>query len=408
MHPDQLILHHDRWSELAPNAHLDAIDQDRLHEWHLHRLREQLHKHQCAALMLVSPISLRYAFDYRTYSLFQSHIPTTYGVIGQTGKPVLFNAYGPLPDKAESHRGHPNSFFDGGNRISEYATQIASDLVAYLQKTGTDCRRIALEYVNPSLTLALDRLGFEVIDGVKLAEMARIIKSPDEIACMHWACAVAEHAIETMRAAIRPGVSELQLWGILNYTNLANQGDWHEGRMLASGPRINPWLQEATVRKLESGDLVGFDTDMVGPFGYCADISRTFHCGPAQPTKRQKQLHQLAIAEVEYNIALLRPGLSFEALREQAFKQDECYHQNAYHCVLHGVGMCDEYPQIVQPFFGPQPYDGTLEAGMVVCVESYVGAVGEHDGIKHEEQVLITDEGTKRISTCPLDPRLLD
>jgi len=90
--------------------------------------------------------------------------------------------------------------------------------------------------------------------------------------------AVAEHGISRIKAALRPGVSELRLWGLLNYTNLANNGDWHNGRMLASGPRINPWLQEATNRFVEEGDLVGFDTDMVGPLGYFADISRTFHC----------------------------------------------------------------------------------------------------------------------------------
>ncbi|GIS88599.1 MAG: hypothetical protein CM1200mP18_13090 [Gammaproteobacteria bacterium] len=60
-------------------------------------------------------------------------------------------------------------------------------------------------------------------------------------------------------------MTEAQLWGLLNYANLANNGDWHDGRMLASGPRINPWMQEATLRRVESGDLVGFDTDMVGP-----------------------------------------------------------------------------------------------------------------------------------------------
>ena len=38
----------------------------------------------------------------------------------------------------------------------------------------------------------------------------------------------------------------------------------------------------------------GFDTDMVGPFGYCADVSRTFFCGPGRrPTRRQKQLYRL-------------------------------------------------------------------------------------------------------------------
>ena len=88
-----------------------------------------------------------------------------------------------------------------------------------------------------------------VLDGIELAERARLIKSEDEIECMRWAIAVAELGIAKMKEALRPGITERQLWGLLNYTNLANQGEWHEGRMLASGPRINPWLQEASALK---------------------------------------------------------------------------------------------------------------------------------------------------------------
>lgn len=65
---------------------------------------------------------------------------------------------------------------------------------------------------------------------------------------------VAEHGIEMLVQAVHPGVTEVQLWALLNYTNLANNGDWHDGRMLASGPRTNPWLQEASTRRIEAGE----------------------------------------------------------------------------------------------------------------------------------------------------------
>ena len=40
-------------------------------------------------------------------------------------------------------------------------------------------------------------------------------------------------------------------------------------------------------------------------------------------------------------------------------------------------------------------YDGALEAGMTVCVESYVGEVGGGEGVKLEEQALITEIGAE-------------
>ena len=225
---------------------------------------------------------------------------------------------------------------------------------------------------------------------------------------MKWSIAVAEHGLGKMKTAIKPGVSELQLWGLVNYTNLANNGDWHDGRMLASGPRINPWCQEASDRRVESGDLVGIDTDMIGPYGYSADISRTFHCGPGKPDKLQKQLYRLAMEEVEYNTGLIRPGISFSELQQQAYQVPEEFHHNAYTCIIHGIGMCDEYPSLRPRFRGTLQFEGKLEAGMVVCVESYMGEVGGRDGVKLEQQLLVTEDSHEMLTNFPLEEVLLD
>ncbi len=384
------------------------IDMGRLYRYRTGRLREALERHDAAMVMLVNPVSLRYAADYRTYPLFQSHIPSTYLFVARDGPSIMHNGFGAQPGVDESRPGRSISFFDGAGEMAEQARLLAGDIVDYLDAIGSDNRRVMIEYVNPSVTQALLQRGLEVLDGVAAAEEARIIKSDDEIACMKWAVAVAEFGIGRMREALRPGVSELQLWGLLNYTNLANNGDWHEGRMLASGPRINPWLQEASPRTVEDGDLVGFDTDMVGPFGYFADISRTFHCGPSRPTRRQKELYRLAVEEVESNIELLKPGITLEELRDRAWPVPEEFRENAYSCVIHGVGMCDEYPQVKPAFRHNTVYDGTIEAGMVICVESYIGAVGETDGVKLEQQVLVTADGAEPLSTFPWEESLLD
>ena len=75
---------------------------------------------------------------------------------------------------------------------------------------------------------------------------------------------------------------------------------------------------------------------------------------------------------------------------------------------MHAVGMCDEYPRINHGFRGPAPYDGVVEPGMVLCIESYIGAVGERDGVKFEEQVLVTEDGCEPISTYPKCAALMD
>ncbi|MCP4329720.1 MAG: aminopeptidase P family protein [Alphaproteobacteria bacterium] len=404
---DQAFLDGD-WSDLRRDREIPEIDFDRLRAYRMARIKTCLLDAGAAMCVLVNPISLRYAVDHRTYALFQSHIPTTYLFVPVEGPVVIHGAYGPSPNADVARQPRPLSYFDGGDGLAEGARLLADDIVAYLDELGTDNRRIAVEYVNPSLTQALLQRGLEVIDGVAVAEQARVIKSADEIACMRLAITVAERGLARLSEVLKPGITELELLALLNHINIVSNGDWQDGRMVASGPRINPWCQEASERRIESGDLVGVDTDLIGPFGYFADISRTFHCGPEKPTSRQKQLYRLALAEIEHNLKLVRPGIAFSEFQKRALVQPEEFHQNAYTCVIHGAGMCDEYPRVNPVFRGPTPYDGTIEKDMVICVESYVGAVGERDGVKLEQQVLVTEDGYELLSTFPLDERLLD
>lgn len=398
----------DRWSDLRQYRSLPDIDIERLYGYRTQRLREQMRLSEVDAHVMVNPVSLRYAVDYSNYALYQSRIPTTYLVMSQEGPTIIYGGYadGPLIDRCEEAR--HISFFDGGDKLEHFAQLFAEDLVNYLSEIGTDGRRVSIEYVNPSVTQACMRKGLEVVDGIPVSERARLIKSADEIECIRWSIAVAELGIAKMREALVPGITEVKLWGLLNYTNLANAGEWHDGRMLASGPRINPWYQEATQRVIESGDLVGFDTDMVGPKGYFSDISRTFHCGPKKPTSRQKQIYRLAHAEVQHNLSLVRDGISFSEFQEKAFTIPEECQENAYTCIVHGVGMSDEYPKINPAHRGSNPYDGVLQEGMVLAIESYMGPVGETDGVKLEEQVLVTREGFEPLSTYPFEASLLD
>jgi len=386
-----------------------AIDQARMYAYRVERIREQLRLTETAMCLLVNPTSLRYACDYRGYGLFQSRIPTFYAFVPAEGPVVMHGAYGDAAVADDYRPARALSFFEAGPALDDPARLLADDVVNFLSEIGTDNRRVAVEYVNPSLTQALLQRGLEISDGVKVSEMARVIKSEDEITCIRWAMAVAHHGIDRMLSVLKPGVSELQLWSILTATNTANDGDWHDGRMLASGPRINPWLQEASPRRIEAGDLLGFDTDMVGPFGYFADVSRTVFCGPGKPTKRQKQIYRLALDEIEHNLALVRPGITLSEFQKRAYEPAEEFRTNRYPVRVHAIGMCDEWPKVYYTQDADKLLSDTeLAAGMVLCVESYMGAVGERDGVKLEQEVLVTEDGFEVLSTYPFDEALLN
>jgi Xaa-Pro aminopeptidase len=76
---------------------------------------------------------------------------------------------------------------------------------------------------------------------------------------------------------------------------------------------------------------------------------------------------------------------------------------------MHGVGMHGETPFIAHAMdYETYGRDGTLEPGMVVSVESYIGEKGGREGVKLEEEVLVTKAGPKLISKFPFEDELLD
>eukprot|EP01090_Pellita_catalonica_P003694 TRINITY_DN13360_c0_g1_i1.p1 TRINITY_DN13360_c0_g1~~TRINITY_DN13360_c0_g1_i1.p1 ORF type:complete len:177 (+),score=33.47 TRINITY_DN13360_c0_g1_i1:188-718(+) len=175
-------------------------------------------------------------------------------------------------------------------------------------------------------------------------------------------------------------------------------------------------MQECSNKILAEGELAGLDTDLIGPFGYCADISRTWivprRAGepPPPPTPRQKELYQLAHEQVHYNASLLKPGSTFAEFMHKAKALPEKYLPQRYSCLAHGVGHADEYPcllyeQDVNTGDGAQ--EGTFQPGVVMAVESYVGEPGGTDGVKLERQVLITDKGPEFLDVIEFEKSML-
>jgi Xaa-Pro aminopeptidase len=211
-----------------------------------------------------------------------------------------------------------------------------------------------------------------------------------------------------MRSILRPGMREAELWSILHQVNIDHGGGWIDGHMLCSGPRTNPWYQEVSQRVIENGDMVALDSDMIGPSGYLADISRSWICGDQPPTTTQRDAYQHAYEEIHFNIQRLRPGISFRELSEGSWPRREAYRQQHYVCCYHGVGLCDEYPKIYYPEdWEEHGYDGELQSGMVLSVESYSGVVGGEVGVKLEDMVLITDDGHLKLTVSDYEKSLL-
>ena len=151
---------------------------------------------------------------------------------------------------------------------------------------------------------------------------------------------------------------------------------------------------------MERGDLVAFDTDLIGPAGYLADLSRTYLVGSTTPSARQRRLYADAQAFLADIIAELKPGAALDEVGERLSRRlPAAYHAERYPFIAHGSGLSDEYPVIAFQ----DHHAGEIEDGMVFSVEAYVGVEGDDEGLKLEEQVLVTSDG--RGDPQPRTPR---
>jgi Xaa-Pro dipeptidase len=387
-----------------------ALDLAGLRRDRLHRVRQVLEDTGVDAALLFDPIQMRYATGFRAYATFQMHIPSNHLLVTVDG-PVIMFAVAQVAEIAAALETIDDvrapvalTPFGAGARLDANIGRFAGLISDTL---GPGRRRLAVGRCHVALPAALERCGLTVVDADLPIERARSIKLPDEVRCLNVAISVAEIALHQLRAAIEPGVAEHDLTAVLHRVNAEHGGDWIETRLLSSGDRINPWERECSGRRVRPGDLVAVDTDMVGPLGYCADISRTFHCGPGRPTATQRALYATAVEEVAHNAALLEPDLPFRELTARLWRRPGQFRDRRYDMAVHGIGMSDEWPCIYQAEDAGASYDGVIEPGMVLAVESYIGEVDGADGVKLEEMVLITEHGTRQLTRFPYEDDLL-
>ncbi|MFI5015965.1 MAG: M24 family metallopeptidase [Hyphomicrobiales bacterium] len=402
------------WASAGVKDNERQIDMRHLRAYRMGRVQAELKRRDYGAALLLDPMNIRYATGSRNMSVWTSHTPARYCFLPAEGKAILFDFHNcehlsaGLETIAEVRPARGFYFFGAGSRVEEKAQAWADEIAGLLARHGGANRRLAVDRLDPPGTAALLARGIAIFDGQEACEIARSIKSDDEIACMVQAIAVCEAGMARMHEALKPGISENELWAGLHETNIRLGGEWIETRILSSGERTNPWFQECGDRLIRAGDLVSFDTDLIGPFGYCADISRSYFCGPGKPSGEQRRLYGLALEQIHYNIEkLMRPGMNLREASERAWRIPNAFVKNRYSCVAHGVGLCDEWPKITHIQDRERSaYDGELAPGMTICVESYMGEESGREGVKLEQQVLITDKGAKLLSTFPFEEAL--
>jgi len=384
----------------------DEINFDKLRLYRLDRVKKELEKKNLEACILFDPVNIRYALDTVNMSIYNMHNLTRYCFVPVNGPVILYEYF-----NCEGLSNHLNlidevrpsitwDYFSNGDQAGDQLNKWINE-VKDLSNLHFKSKKIAIDVLNGPAVTALNKADIEVVDAKLILEQARVIKSPEELKCMKASIEVAEIGINKMREELKAGMTEDELWSILHKTNIENGGEWIECRILSSGSRTNPWMQESSNKVIQNGEIVSFDTDMVGPYGYCADISRAFVEGN-KFNEDQKKLYLMAAEHINHNSRLIKPGVSFTEFTEKSWKLPDEYYGNRYSCMVHGIGLCDEWPMIRYPTDGGQR-EGSFEKNMTVTVESYIGKVGGKEGVKLEQQYLVGKNGLELMSHHALE-----
>ncbi len=402
----------------APTGNTDpipqAFDPKRLRAGRLARLRQMMVDEDYAALILFDPNNQRYATGSRNMFGYFLRNSTRYIYVPVEGPIILFEYPGSEHvsmwlETIDEHRVSKVVWSAVNQRDDLSSDPFGAEIAELVRAHGSGGRKVGLDRAAVNLVHSLEAQGIEAVDCMQDTLHCRRIKTPEEIACLAQSVAGTEAAVYEVEQAIKPGITETELFAVL-YGNVIRQGgEFIETRLLNSGPRTNPWFNEASDRPVRPGELVALDTDTIGCHGYYCDFSRTFFAGPGRPSAYQKELYRMAYDQIHFNMDLLRPGLSYRELAERAWPIPDRFHDRRYPSIIHGVGLHGETPLVAhRGDFDAYSRDGVLEPGMVVSVESYIGEVDAMDGVKLEEQVVITETGVAKMSRYPYSDVLLD
>lgn len=225
----------------------------------------------------------------------------------------------------------------------------------------------------------------------------RMIKDESELAILRRAVWIAERAYESVRAKLRPSLTELQVAHELEATirDLGGEGCGFPPIVGAGAAGALPHYRPGDIPIGGSKTLL---IDWGAKYcGYTSDLTRTLH-----------REHPPTGFETAYNAVLAAHSMALKTIRHgvKAADVDAAARQvlidaglgvEFKHGLGHGIGLrIHEAPRM-----GAVSTE-TLAAGMVITVEPGVYFEGKF-GIRIEDDVLVTATGCELISTLPRD-----
>jgi Xaa-Pro dipeptidase len=332
-------------------------------------------------------------------------------VLADDPEPHLFTPYREaVAERVAADHVHPPLYVELDGHVA--------DIAATLGRLVPGDATLAADEMPYPLRRALgDRV---VAEGAPVLTAARLIKTPDEVACLRAAQSLNEAAMRTVQDGLRPGLRQSELTGILLreafelgaggvavdaiwqvMPERRSDGPWaFHGDMAYPTPSSDQILREGDVMWVDSG--IWYE-------GYASDFGRTWHVG-ADPDERQREHFARWVAVMQAVLDEIRPGATGGDLCRAARKADPLsaaegskpWLEQFY--LAHGLGV----DSAEMPFFGTdlgEEFDDSfvLEPGMAFELEPVIWTEGT-GGYRSEDLVVVTDDGWAPLSDYTYAP----
>ena len=227
-----------------------------------------------------------------------------------------------------------------------------------------------------------------------IIESARRKKDPIEVSAIRAAAKIAARAFERVLRQVKPGLTENELAGIVDFEIRKAGGNNSFETIVAFGPNTSKPHHQPTSRKLRKNDtvLIDFGSRLNG---YCCDLTRCFPVGTAGGLYTRvyavvKQAQAAALKMVKVGVEII----SIDAAAKEIIKKADLPVYG--HGTGHGLGLeVHELPVV------SNRAKGILRVGDVITIEPAVYIPGRL-GVRIEDNILVTNDGGVILTaTCP-------
>lgn len=205
---------------------------------------------------------------------------------------------------------------------------------------------------------ALEAKGAEVVNGSDVVAAVRKLKSPQEIAYTRKAARIGDIGLKAALDYIRPGVSELDVYGeVVNAMAKAGGENPSITLPVSSGAKSSCMHALASRKKIMQGDIVNID--LCGVYNrYHSNMARSISMGEPHPDVARR--FEVMTGAKQFVAGLIRPGLPVADLLsgiESYYREGGIWDEQ---CWIGGYDLGASFPP---DWVGPWYYDVHSDPG---------------------------------------------